>query len=63
MAADVCEAIRYHLPSVPACCGSPCGGDVGLGVMFLPNRMWWGGSLHLGGHFCCGVSAYRVEIA
>ena len=63
MATDVCEAIRYHLPSVPACCGSPCGGDVGLGVMFLPNRMWWGGSLHLGGHFCCGVSAYRVEIA
>ena len=59
MAADVGEAIRYNLPSVPACCGSPCGRGVGLGVRFLPNRMWWGGggSLHLGGHFCCGVSA------
>ena len=57
MAADVCEAIRFHLPSIPACCGSPCGGVVGLGVRFLPNRMWWGESLHLGGHFCCGVSA------
>ena len=54
MAADVCEAIRSHLPSIPACCGSPCGGGVGLGVRFLPNR---GESLHLGGHFCCGVSA------
>ena len=42
MAADVYEAIRYHLPSVPACCGSPCGGGVGLGVRLLPNRMWWG---------------------
>ena len=58
MAADVCEAIRFHLPSIPACCGSPCGGGVGLGVRFLPNCMWWRESLHLGWHFCCGVSAF-----
>ena len=45
MAADVCEAIRFHLPSIPACCGSPCGGGVGLGVRFLPSCMWWGGGV------------------
>ena len=36
----------------------PCavaGGGVGLGVRFLSNHIWWGGSLHLGEHFCCGV--------
>ena len=54
MAADVCEAIRFHLPSIPACCGSPCGGSVGLGVRFLPNCMWWGSPCILVGIFAVG---------
>ena len=55
MVADVCEAFRHHLPSVPACCGSPCDGSIGLGVRFLPNRMWWeGGPCILVGIFAVG---------